>query len=236
MSRKKFIPVGFIQRKIYPVRGYRVMLDRDLAELYGVQTRILNQAVKRNIERFPPHFMLSLTRDEIERISQFVISLKFSKNVQAFTEQGVAMLSSVLHSDWAIQVNIAIMDAFVQLRETLASNKELSHKLTELERKIGKHDEHIRSLFDAIRQLMTPPQKSKRLIGFHVYKNRCDKERLKARSRRLAERIVKISSGNMAMELQKPDKKPRAREIKRLQKEILKKHRSAFDQHDKKIN
>lgn len=156
-----------IQRKIYAVRGYRVMLDRDLAALYGVQTRILNQAVKRNIERFPPHFMLSLTRSEIERISQFVTSLKFSKSVQAFTEQGVAMLSSVLHSDWAIQVNIAIMDAFVRLRETLVSNKALAHKLAELERRIGKHDQHIRSLFDAIRELMREPEPPRRKIGFH---------------------------------------------------------------------
>ena len=164
------VPIEVIQQKIYLVRGYRVMLDRDLAILYGVETRVLNQAVKRNIERFPPHFMISLTRKEIERISQIVISLKFSKTVQAFTEQGVAMLSSVLHSEWAIQVNIAIMDAFVRLRETLVSHKELAHKLAELERRIGKHDEHIRSLFDAMRKLMTPPplesEKPRRQIGF----------------------------------------------------------------------
>jgi hypothetical protein len=138
-----------------------------LAALYGVETRILNQAVKRNAERFPPHFMISLTRKEIERISQFVISLKFSKTVQAFTEQGVAMLSSALHSEWAIRVNIAIMDAFVRLRETLVSHKELAHKLAELERRIGKHDEHIRSLFDAMRKLMVPPEAPRRRIGFH---------------------------------------------------------------------
>src|SRR3989338_3404859 len=106
---KTSISAEVIQRQIYLIRGHRVMLDRDLAALYGVQTRVLNQAVKRNLERFPPHFMLSLTREEIQRISQFVTSLKFSKSVQAFTEQGVAMLSSVLRSDWAIQVNIAIM-------------------------------------------------------------------------------------------------------------------------------
>lgn len=93
-----------------------------------------------------------------------MISLKFSKSVYAFTEQGVAMLSSVLHSNWAIQVNIAIMDAFVRLRETLASHKRLARKLTELERRIGRHDEHIRALFDAIRQLMAPPI---RAIGYH---------------------------------------------------------------------
>ena len=162
---KTSIPAEVIQQQIYLIRGYRVMLDKDLAALYGVQTRILNQAVKRNLERFPPHFMLSLTRGEIERISQFVISLKFSKSVYAFTEQGVAMLSSVLHSNWAIQVNIAIMDAFVRLRETLASHKKLAHKLAELENRIGKHDEHIRLLFDAIHQLMAPPTQ---VIGFQV--------------------------------------------------------------------
>jgi len=166
-ATKNLIPEEIIERKIYLVRGYRVMLDKDLAELYGVETRVLNQAVKRNATRFPPHFMLSLKRSEIQRISQIVISLKFSKNIQAFTEQGVAMLSSVLHSDWAIQVNIAIMDTFVRLRETLSSHKALAHKLTELELRIGKHDEHIRSLFDAIRQLMTWPEQPKRRIGFH---------------------------------------------------------------------
>ena len=160
------VPIEMIQQKIYLVRNCRVMLDRDLAILYGVETRVLNQAVRRNIERFPSHFMMSLTREEIERISQFVISLKFSNSVQAFTEQGVAMLSSVLRSEWAIQVNIAIMDAFVRLRETLATHKGLAHKLAELERRIGKHDEHIRSLFDAMRKLMTPPEPSRQKIGF----------------------------------------------------------------------
>jgi len=134
-------------------------------EEWDEATRVLNQAVRRNRERFPAHFMLPLTRSEIERISQFVISLKFSKSVYAFTEQGVAMLSSVLHSDWAIRVNIAIMDAFVRLRETLASHKKLARKLAELERRIGKHDEHIQALFDAIHQLMAPPTHA---IGFHM--------------------------------------------------------------------
>ena len=162
---KDSIPAEIIQRQIYLIRGHRVMLDRDLATLYGVETRILNQAVKRNIERFPAHFMLTLSRSEIEWISQFVISIKFSKSVTAFTEQGVAMLSSVLHSHWAIQVNIAIMDAFVRLRETMVSHKKLAHKLAELEKRIGKHDEHIRLLFDAIHQLMAPPTHA---IGFHA--------------------------------------------------------------------
>ena len=147
------------------------MLDRDLAQLYGVETRVLNQAVRRNIDRFPADFMFSLTRDEIMRISQFVISstqirnetLKFAKSVLAFTEQGVAMLSTVLNSKRAIEVNILIMRAFVKLREMIASNKELAKKLDELEKK---YDAQFKVVFDAIRQLMIPPTKKQRKIGF----------------------------------------------------------------------
>lgn len=147
------------------------MLDRDLAALYGVETRVLNQAVKRNANRFPSDFVFLLSRDEIERISQIVTSssgLKFSKQVRAFTEQGVAMLSSVLKSERAVKVNIAIMRAFVQLRETLETNRELARKFTELERHVGKHDAEIGAIIDAIRQLMAPPEKPRREIGFHV--------------------------------------------------------------------
>lgn len=165
------IPMEIIERKIYLIRGQKVMLDRDLAELYGVETRVLNQAVRRNIDRFPDDFMFSLTRDEIRRISQFVISskdsgietLKFSKSVMAFTEQGVAMLSSVLNSKRAIQVNIQIMRAFVKLREMLYSHRELAKRLEELERK---YDAQFKVFFDAIRKLMIPPEKPKRKIGF----------------------------------------------------------------------
>ena len=153
---KTSISAEVIQRQIYLIRGHRVMLDRDLAALYGVQTRVLNQAVKRNLERFPPHFMLSLTREEIQRISQFVTSLKFSKNVQAFTEQGVAMLSSVLNSRRAIQVNIAIMRAFVRLREMVSTHRALTVKLAELENKIAKHDKGIQDIFDRIYELADP--------------------------------------------------------------------------------
>jgi hypothetical protein len=171
---KDVIPVEVIERKILLIRGQKVMLDRDLAALYGVETRVLNQAVRRNIDRFPEDFMFALTRDEIMRISQTVISsehsdkasLKFSKNVTAFTEQGVAMLSSVLNSDRAIHVNIAIMRAFVKLREILSTHKELAHKLAELEGRIEKHDGEIKAIFNAIRQLMTPPEPRRRRIGF----------------------------------------------------------------------
>jgi len=129
---KLVIPIERVQQVIYLIRGQKVMLDRDLAQLYGVETRSLNQAVRRNAERFPADFMFELTREEIMRISQFVISseLKFSKNVFAFTQEGVAMLSGVLRSERAVHVNIAIMRAFVRLREAMASSKEFARKLS----------------------------------------------------------------------------------------------------------
>jgi hypothetical protein len=147
------------------------MLDRDLAALYGVETRSLNQAVKRNADRFPADFMFTLSREEIGRISHFVTSsahLKFSKQVHAFTEQGVAMLSSVLNSPRAVKVNISIMRAFVTLRETLGTNRELARRFSELEGRVGKHDEEIAAIIDAMRRLMAPPARPRREIGFHV--------------------------------------------------------------------
>jgi hypothetical protein len=165
---KKLIPEETIEHKIFLIRGQKVMLDKDLARLYDVQTKVLNQGVKRNIERFPQDFMFSLTREEIRRMSQFVTSLKFYKNVNVFTEQGVAMLSSVLRSKKAILVNIAIMRAFVKLRRILSTHKDLIHKLKELEAKIEKHDADIKDIFEAIRQLMKQPEEPKRRIGFHV--------------------------------------------------------------------
>jgi len=164
------IPAGRIDQLIFLVRGHRVMLDRDLASLYGVETRVLNQAVRRNLARFPEDFLLSLTRQEVRNISQIVIcsTLKHARNVFAFTEQGVAMLSSVLNSPRAVQVNIEIMRAFVRLREVMATNRELAHHLAELERKIAGHDEDIETIFEAIRQLITPPEPPRREIGFHI--------------------------------------------------------------------
>jgi len=166
---KELIPVEIIEKKIYLIRGHKVMLDRDLAELYGVETRVLNQAVRRNLDRFPEDFMFALTREEIMNLSQIVISsrIKHAPNVFVFAEQGVAMLSGVLNSERAIQVNIAIMRTFVKLREMLSSNKELAHKLMMLENRIEKHDGEIKAIFNAIRQLMVPPEtKSKKPIGF----------------------------------------------------------------------
>lgn len=148
------------------------MLDSDLAELYCVRTEVLNQAVKRNRERFPEDFMFQLAPREAESLrSQIVISNKRRGGRRyapyAFTEQGVAMLSGILHSKQAIQVNIAIMRAFVKLRQMLAAHKELAHKLTELERKLEGHDEQIHALFEAIRQLMVPAKPVRNRIGFH---------------------------------------------------------------------
>ncbi len=165
----KLIPVETIASKILFLRNEKILLDRDLAELYGVETRVLNQAVSRNIRRFPPDFMFTLTRDEIMRISQIVTSseIKYSKRVRAFTEQGVAMLSSVLNSQRAIEVNIAIMRAFVHLRKMIASHKELAKKLKELEHHIKDHDEKIQAIFEAIQELITmPAEESKKKIGY----------------------------------------------------------------------
>lgn len=172
---RSFVPLERIERSILLIRGQKVMLDRDLAQLYGVETRTLNQAVRRNIDRFPEDFMFRLTREEIMRISQFVISsahpriktLKFSKNVMAFTEHGVSMLSSVLNSPRAVHVNIQIMRTFAKLREIILLNKDLAKRLDELERK---YDARFKIVFDAIRQLMTPPELEppKKRIGFLV--------------------------------------------------------------------
>jgi hypothetical protein len=157
-----------IEQKIFLVRGLKVILDRDLAQLYGVETRVLNQAVHRNIERFPDDFMFALTRDEIMRISQIVTSseIKYSKRVNAFTEQGVAMLSSVLRSSRAVVVNIEIMRVFVRLRQMFSTHKALARKLAELELRVQGHDEQIQAIFEAIRQLMTPTESRQRRIGF----------------------------------------------------------------------
>lgn len=175
---KELVPQESIESKIYLIRGRKVMLGRDLSGLYGVPAKRLNEQVKRNIKRFPDDFMFRLTKEESVLIqsgssnsrSQFA-TLKQGQNIKylpyVFTEQGVAMLSSVLKSERAIQVNIAIMRAFVKLKAVLSTHKELAHKLNELERKIEKHDEDIRTIFEAIRRLMAPPDPLKRRIGFH---------------------------------------------------------------------
>ena len=173
MGRTDLIPAERIERAILLIRGHNVILDRDLAVLYDVETRVLVQAVKRNINRFPDDFMFQLSKEELENWrSQFVISNSVEKmglrwRPYAFTEQGVAMLSSVLRSDRAIEVNIAIMRAFVHLRAIISTHKDLARKLDALERKVGEHDEKFVLVFEAIRQLMAPtPAPPKRRIGF----------------------------------------------------------------------
>jgi hypothetical protein len=181
-----------IERAILLIRDEKVMLDADLAALYGVATRVLIQAVKRNAERFPPDFMFQLTKEEVDLLrSQSVTSKSASRLDQgdseilrsqfviskigdprggrryppyAFTEQGVAMLSSVLHSPRAIAVNIEIMRTFIRLRRMLASHADLARKLEALEKK---YDAQFKVVFDAIRQLMAPPEPKRRRIGFH---------------------------------------------------------------------
>ena len=187
------IPIKRVAQNIRYVRGQKVILDFDLAALYGVTTKALNQAVKRNTTRFPVDFMFPLTSEETRSLrsqfmtanrqvverevpatnwSQFVTSSSKHRGATyrpyAFTEQGVAMLSSVLNSERAVKVNIAIMRAFVKLRETLETNREFARKFSELEKRIGKHDEEITAIIEAIRQLMMPPETPRREIGFHV--------------------------------------------------------------------
>ena len=160
-----------IQSGIFIVRGYKIMLSYQLAELYVVEPRVLMQAVKRNMSRFPADFMFQLTSSEFRSLkSQIVISSWGGSRTPpyAFTEQGVAMLSGVLHSRLAIQVNIRIMRVFVHLRKMIANHKEMAAKLIELERKIDSHDIEIRSIFDVLRQMMTPQGKPRKKIGFEV--------------------------------------------------------------------
>jgi phage regulator Rha-like protein len=154
------------------VRGNKVILDADLAELYGVETRVLKQAVRRNKKRFPADFMFELTKEENQSLRSQNVILERGKHSKylpfAFTEQGVAMLSSVLNSERAIEVNIEIMRAFVRVREMLGAHRELATKLKELENRIQYHDEEIQTIFEAIRQLMTPPEKPRKKIGFEL--------------------------------------------------------------------
>ena len=170
------VPSEVIENKIYLIRGRKVMIDRDLAFLYEVQTRVLNQSVRRNKERFPDDFMFQLTNEEAKNWkSQIVISNKermgLRKRPLAFTEHGILMLSSVLNSSRAVQVNIAIMRAFVKLRELMISHKDLALKIEELEGKFNQHDENFIIVFKTIKKLLETPRESKKKklpIGFHV--------------------------------------------------------------------
>ncbi|OGR81996.1 MAG: hypothetical protein A3J74_01900 [Elusimicrobia bacterium RIFCSPHIGHO2_02_FULL_57_9] len=164
------IPAETIEQRIFLIRGHRVMIDRHLAELYGVTTMALNQAVKRNRERFPEDFMFRLTkaeRDELITICDNLRPLKFSPALpNAFTENGVAMLSSVLRSKRAILVNIQVMRTFTRLRQLISTHKELARKIESLERSIKSHDHQIEAIFEAIRGLMNPSESGRKIIGF----------------------------------------------------------------------
>ncbi len=168
-KRNSMVPAERIERCIYLIRDQKVMLDADLAALYGVKTKVLLQAVKRNRERFPLDFMFQLAKPEfISLRSQFVTSNRRGGRRYlpfAFTEQGVSMLSSVLNSQRAIKVNIEIMRAFVRMRQMLSSYADLAEKLEKLEKK---YDARFRAVFDAIRELMKPPEAKTRPIGFRV--------------------------------------------------------------------
>jgi len=175
MSKKVLIPIERIEKSILLIRKQKVMLDSDLAELYGVETKELNKAVKRNLDRFPSDFMFQLSDKEFENLRyQYGTSSSWGGRrypPYAFTEQGVAMLSSVLQSKRAVEVNIQIMRAFVQLRKMIASNAKLAQKMDHLEKRIGSHDVQIKAVFEAIKQLMEPPKKKGKPIGFKPGKN-----------------------------------------------------------------
>ena len=161
-----------IAQRIFEIRGQRVMLDSDLAEMYRVSAKVLNQAVKRNAERFPEDFMFRLTQEEADSLRSQIVTLKAGRGQHrkylpfAFTEQGVAMLSSVLRSTRAVQVNIAIVRAFVWLRQAIPAYKELAAKVAELEEAVGRHDKDMGIVFEALRRLIEPPDGEKRKIGF----------------------------------------------------------------------
>lgn len=171
MNPSTIAPETIAQRILF-IRGHKVMLDAELAELYGVTTKALNQAVKRNIQRFPDDFMFRLDAVEVDELnrSQIVTGSQKHRDPRfppyAFTEHGALMLGNVLRSDRAVEVSLIVVRAFVQYREMLSTHKELAAKLESLERKVGSHDQAIAGLIDAIRQLMVPPEIKKRSIGF----------------------------------------------------------------------
>lgn len=160
-----------VVNRIYIIRGQKVMLDRDLAELYQVETKRLKEAVRRNISRFPEDFMFELTKSEFESLRSQIATSKSGRGGSrylsiAFTEQGVAMLSSILNSETAIHVNIQIIRVFTKTRQILLDHKDILHQLDKIENKLTKHDEDIALIFECLRQLLNPPEKERPKIGF----------------------------------------------------------------------
>jgi phage regulator Rha-like protein len=172
MKKTKIIPIERIEGKILLIRNQKVMVDRDLAELYGVTTKRLNQQVKRNKNRFPLDFMFQLKSAEKKEVvtnCNHLKNLKYSPNLPyVFTEHGALMLASVLNSSRAVEISIYVVRAFIKLREILSTHKELARKLKELELKIDSHDQQIQAIFEVINQLISPPEKPKRKVGFTI--------------------------------------------------------------------
>jgi hypothetical protein len=172
MYKSKAVPAEVIEQRIFLMRGQKVLIDRDLAEVYGVETKYLNRQVKRNKERFPQEFMFQLTRKEKHELvtnwHRFSLLKHSTVLPYAFTEHGVAMLSSVLNSKRAIMMSILVIKVFVRLRELLTRHNELARELDRLEIRVNKHDKTIRTIIEAIRQLIAVPEKPKRQIGFRV--------------------------------------------------------------------
>ncbi|MBI5700104.1 ORF6N domain-containing protein [Candidatus Saganbacteria bacterium] len=168
----ELIPLERVGSRIFLIRGQKVMLDKDLAALYGVPTKRLNEQVKRNKRRFPEDFMFQLSWEEAKLLRSHFATLKPGQHIKylplAFTEQGIAMLSSVLNSERAIDVNILIMRAFVKLRQVLATHKDLAQKFRELESRVAGHDSDIKAIFRAIRMMLKEEEKPKRKFGFQV--------------------------------------------------------------------
>jgi len=178
-EKKSLVVTGNIESRILLIRGQKVMLDADLAELYDVEIRALNQAVKRNAERFPDDFMFQLTAVEYESLRSQIVILKTGRGQHrkflpyAFTEHGALMLGNVLKSEQAVEMSLMVVRAFVRMRELVVGNKELAQKLNQLERKVGAHDKAIAEIINAIRQLMAPDEpKKKRTIGFAPWKEK----------------------------------------------------------------
>lgn len=168
MNNESLIPIERIERKIYVIRGERVMLDSDLAEIYGVETKMFNRAVKRNLKRFPEDFMFQLTAEEDESLRFQIGTSKKSRGGRrylpyVFTEHGALMAANILNSERAVEASVQVIRAFVKLRQILLSNAELARKVDEIEKK---YDANFKIVFDAIRKLMMPPDKPKQAIGF----------------------------------------------------------------------